>query len=409
MKFYKREIYLNKIRGFYNDTDIIKVITGVRRCGKSCLMATIAEELQLKGVSDSQIVYLDLDRRPYRSVKTPESLEKLIDNNTHNSGITYIFIDEIQNVKGFEEVINSFREEGRYSIFITGSNSYLLSGELITKLTGRYLEFEMFPLTFDEYIDMKAFLGKSISQDITEEFDTYLREGGFPKAIQYDSTEDRRTYIKGIVTEIFEKDIKRRVKIRHLSIFQKVQTYLINNFGATTSISNILEALKKGGTIIKRETLYRYIEILKDAKILYECNRFDLKSRASINGEQKYYLSDLGFYFATNTDTRINYGPVLENTIFSYARAHGYSTSIGRIGKLECDFILRRNDSEYSYVQSCMTMATSLETENREYAPLIKIRDNYPKYILTRNDPIQKRDGIIHKTLPEFMSRGELF
>lgn len=409
MKFYKREIYLNKIRGFYNDTDIIKVITGVRRCGKSCLMATIAEELQLKGVSDSQIVYLDLDRRPYRSVKTPESLEKLIDNNTHNSGITYIFIDEIQNVKGFEEVINSFREEGRYSIFITGSNSYLLSGELITKLTGRYLEFEMFPLTFDEYIDMKAFLGKSISQDITEEFDTYLREGGFPKAIQYDSTEDRRTYIKGIVTEIFEKDIKRRVKIRHLSIFQKVQTYLINNFGATTSISNILEALKKDGTIIKRETLYRYIEILKDAKILYECNRFDLKSRASINGEQKYYLSDLGFYFATNTDTRINYGPVLENTIFSYARAHGYSTSIGRIGKLECDFILRRNDSEYSYVQSCMTMATSLETENREYAPLIKIRDNYPKYILTRNDPIQKRDGIIHKNLPQFMSRRELF
>ena len=409
MKFYKREIYLNKIRGFYNDTDIIKVITGVRRCGKSCLMATIAEELQLKGVSDSQIVYLDLDRRPYRSVKTPESLEKLIDNNAHNSGITYIFIDEIQNVKGFEEVINSFREEGRYSIFITGSNSYLLSGELITKLTGRYLEFEMFPLTFDEYIDMKAFLGKSISQDITEEFDTYLREGGFPKAIQYDSTEDRRTYIKGIVTEIFEKDIKRRVKIRHLSIFQKVQTYLINNFGATTSISNILEALKKDGTIIKRETLYRYIEILKDAKILYECNRFDLKSRASINGEQKYYLSDLGFYFATNTDTRINYGPVLENTIFSYARAHGYSTSIGRIGKLECDFILRRNDSEYSYVQSCMTMATSLETENREYAPLIKIRDNYPKYILTRNDPIQKRDGIIHKNLPQFMSHGELF
>lgn len=409
MKFYKREIYLNKIRGFYNDTDIIKVITGVRRCGKSCLMATIAEELQLKGVSDSQIVYLDLDRRPYRSVKTPESLEKLIDNNTHNSGITYIFIDEIQNVKGFEEVINSFREEGRYSIFITGSNSYLLSGELITKLTGRYLEFEMFPLTFDEYIDMKAFHGKSISQDITEEFDTYLREGGFPKAIQYDSAEDRRTYIKGIVTEIFEKDIKRRVKIRHLSIFQKVQTYLINNFGATTSISNILEALKKDGTIIKRETLYRYIEILKDAKILYECNRFDLKSRASINGEQKYYLSDLGFYFATNTDTRINYGPVLENTIFSYARAHGYSTSIGRVGKLECDFILRRNDSEYSYVQSCMTMATSLETENREYAPLIKIRDNYPKYILTRNDPIQKRDGIIHKNLPQFMSNGELF
>ena len=409
MKFYKRETYLEKIRGFYDDTDMIKVITGVRRCGKSCLMSIIAEELRAKGIADSHIVYLDLDRRPYRSIKTPDSLEQLIDKNTPESGTIYLFIDEIQNVIGFEEVINAFREEGRHSIFITGSNSYLLSGELVTKLTGRYLEFEMFPLTFDEYIGMKTFLGKPIAIDIVEEFDRYLREGGFPKALQYDSAEDRHTYIKGIVAEIFEKDIKRRVKIRHLSVFQKVQTYLINNFGATTSISNILYSLKKDGTTIKRETLYRYIEILKDAKILYECNRFDLKSRSSINGEQKYYLSDLGFYFATNTDTRINYGPVLENVIFTYARAHGYSTSIGRIGKLECDFILRRGDSEYSYVQACMTMAASRETEDREYAPLSKIRDNYPKYILTRNDPIQKRDGIIHKNLPKFMAAGTMF
>ena len=409
MNYFKRETYLKKIRGFYNDTDMIKVITGVRRCGKSCLMSIIADELRAKGIADSHIVYLDLDRRPYRSIKTPDRLEQLIDKNTPESGTIYLFIDEIQNVIGFEEVINAFREEGRHSIFITGSNSYLLSGELVTKLTGRYLEFEMFPLTFDEYIGMKTFLGRPIAIDIVEEFDHYLREGGFPKALQYDSAEDRHTYIKGIVAEIFEKDIKRRVKIRHLSVFQKVQTYLINNFGATTSITNILDSLKKDGIIIKRETLYRYIEILKDAKILYECNRFDLKSRSSINGEQKYYLSDLGFYFATNTDTRINYGPVLENVIFTYARAHGYSTSIGRIGKLECDFILRRGDSEYSYVQACMTMATSRETEDREYAPLSKIRDNYPKYILTRNDPIQKRDGIIHKNLPQFMADGTLF
>lgn len=409
MNYFKRETYLKKIRGFYNDTDMIKVITGVRRCGKSCLMSIIADELRAKGIADSHIVYLDLDRRPYRSIKTPDRLEQLIDKNTPESGTTYLFIDEIQNVTGFEDVINAFREEGRHSIFITGSNSYLLSGELVTKLTGRYLEFEMFPLTFDEYIGIKTFLGRPIAIDIVEEFDHYLREGGFPKALQYDSAEDRHTYIKGIVAEIFEKDIKRRVKIRHLSVFQKVQTYLINNFGATTSISNILDSLKKDGIIIKRETLYRYIEILKDAKILYECNRFDLKSRSSINGEQKYYLSDLGFYFATNTDTRINYGPVLENVIFTYARAHGYSTSIGRIGKLECDFILRRGDSEYSYVQARMTMAASREMEDHEYAPLSKIRDNYPKFILTRNDPIQKRDGIIHKNLPQFMAEGTLF
>ncbi len=266
---------------------MIKVITGVRRCGKSCLMATIVEEIRERGVDEAHIAYLDLDKRPYRMVKTAARLEQLIDEKTPPTGTTYVFIDEIQNVEGFEEVINSFREEGRHSIFITGSNSYLLSGELVTKLTGRYLEFEMFPLTFDEYLGMKVFFGKGISANIVEEFDRYLREGGFPKAVQYDTADDRRTYITGVISEIFEKDIRRRVKIRHLSVFQKVQTYLINNFGATTNLPRILGALEKDGIKIKRETLNRYVDILKDAKILYECSRFDLKSRKSISGGQK--------------------------------------------------------------------------------------------------------------------------
>ena len=408
-KFYPRELYLRKIRGFYDEDEIIKVITGVRRCGKSCLMATIAEEILERGVDEAHIVYLDLDKRPYRMVKTAARLEQLIDEKTPPTGTTYVFIDEIQNVEGFEEVINSFREEGRHSIFITGSNSYLLSGELVTKLTGRYLEFEMFPLTFDEYLGMKAFLGKGISANIVEEFDRYLREGGFPKAVQYDSTDDRRTYITGVISEIFEKDIRRRVKIRHISVFQKVQTYLINNFGATTNLPRILNALEKDGIKIKRETLSRYVDILKDAKILYECSRFDLKSRKSIRGEQKYYLSDLGFYFASNTDNRVNYGPVLENIVYTYARAHVYATSIGRIGPLECDFILRRGDEGYAYVQVCMTMMSSRETEEREYAPLEKIQDNYPKYVLTRSDLLQQRNGIVHANLPDFMREEKLF
>ena len=409
MKFFKREIYLRKIRGFYEDTGLIKVLTGVRRCGKSCLMATIGDEMRERGIDDAHIVYLDLDRRPYRNIKTADCLEQLIDEKTPPSGITYLFIDEIQNVKGFEEVINAFRNEGRHSIFITGSNSYLLSGELVTKLTGRYLEFEMFPLTFDEFLGMKRFFGKALASSLVDEFDQYLRGGGFPKSVQYDSADDRRTYIEGVVAEIFEKDIRRRVKIRNRSVFQKVQTYLMNNFGATTSLANILEDLEKTGTHIKRETLNRYIGILKDAKILYECKRFDLKSRRSIGGEQKYYLSDLGFYFATNTDNRINYGPALENAIYTYARSHGYAASVGRIGALECDFILRRGEAGYAYVQACTTMMNDRRTEDREYAPLEKIRDNYPKYILTRNDPLQNRNGIIHANLPEFMRDGIMF
>ncbi len=408
MKYFKRESYLQKIRGFYNDTEIIKVITGVRRCGKSSLMQTIAQEIQEKGVSDENIIYFDLDKRGYRSIKTQDQLEKLIDDSSTAKGLKYLFIDEVQNVTGFEEVLNGFRDDGDFSIFITGSNSYLLSGELITKLTGRYIEFEMFPLNFQEYLGMKTFLKKRIDSNLVQEFDNYLLEGGFPKAVQYDSLQDKKTYISSVITEIFEKDIKCRVKIRNVSAFQKVQQYLINNFGATTSLQNMLDELEKAGTKIKRETLNTYIKILCDAKILYECNRFDLKSKKSIAGEKKYYLSDLGFYYATNTDNRINYGPVMENVAFVYARSKDYSVSIGRIGKLECDFIFRK-DLDYSYLQICMTIMSSKETEEREYRPLEIIKDNYPKYVLTRSDPIQHRNGIIHKNMPDLMKNGELF
>ena len=409
MGVYKRENYLQYIRGFYHDNDLIKVITGVRRCGKSCLMESIAQELHENGIDDNHIVYLDLDLRKYRKIKTADQLEKLIDERTPKEGKTYLFIDEVQNVTDFEEVVNAFRGEGRHSIFITGSNSYLLSGELVTKLTGRYIEFEMFPLTFDEYLGMKEFLGKTISHDIVGEFDEFLRQGGFPKALQYDNPEDRRTYIASVIAEIFQKDIKKRIKIRNVAAFQSVQTYLINNFGATTSLSNLLKDMDKAGIHIKRETLSRYITILKDAKILCECNRFDLKSRRSIGGEQKFYLSDLGFYFATNTDNRINFGPSLENIVYIYARAHGYSVSIGRIGALECDFIFRRGDADYAYAQVAMTITADKATEDREYNSLEKIRDNYPKFVLTRNDIIQRRNGIIHENLPDFMKRCHAF
>ena len=193
------------------------------------------------------------------------------------------------------------------------------------------------------------------------------------------------------------------------STFNTVQTYIINNFGCTTSLTNILNDLRRNGSDITRETLNRYIQVLVDAKILYKCERFDLKSRKSISGEQKYYLADLGFYFATNTDNRINYGPVLENIVYIYARSKGYAVSIGRIGKLECDFVLRSRMMQYSYIQVCMTILNSRETEDREYRPLESIPDNYPKYLVTRNDLIQQRNGIIHVNIGPFMGNGSDF
>lgn len=372
-------------------------------------MHTIAEELMEKGVSAENIIFIDLKKHNFKSVKTAEQLDLLIEEKCRSTGIKYLFIDEIQNVKGFEEVLEAYREEDEYSIFITGSNSYLLSGELTTQLTGRYIEFEMFALTFEEYLGMKRFYDIPVSSILSIELDSYILEGGFPKALEYPELRDKRRYVTSVIEEIFAKDIKKRVQIRNKDSFDRIQTYLINNFGQTTSLTNILEELKKAGVSIKRETLRRYIQILLDAKILYKCRRFDLKSKRSISGEEKYYLADLAFYFSNNVDNRINYGPVLENIVFQYMESRDYMVSIGRIGRRECDFIVRDSDMNYAYVQVCMTIMNDKKTEDREFKPLEEIKDGYPKYLLTRDDLLQRRSGIKHRNLPGFMANGELF
>lgn len=409
MKLFKRESYLRKIRGFYDSDDIIKVITGVRRCGKSSLMEMIAAEVLEKGVPKENVIYIDLDKRGFKKIKTADALEKCIDDRATARGLKYLFVDEIQNVEGFEEVINGYRTEGDWSIFITGSNSYLLSGELVTKLTGRYLEFELFPLSFSEYEDMKLFLGKTLDQNPQVELTNYILESGFPRALYFDDPADKRKYVQEVVKEIFDKDIRKRVKIRNKEAFELVRRYIVANFGATTSIKSICESLKKNGHNISRETITRYVNALVDAKILYECNRFDMKSKRSLSGEKKYYLADLGFYYAERTDNRVNYGPTLENILYVYACSQDCSVSVGRIGKLECDFIIRSRDMDYSYVQVAYTIALSKETEDREYRPLEMIADNYPKYVMTTDYLLQRRNGILHVNLIDFMREGKLF
>ncbi len=410
MNLYKREKYLKKIRPFYSEEDLIKVITGVRRCGKSSLMETICDELkQTMGVKDEQIIYIDLDSRKNRNIKTADALETLIESQTTPKEKIYLFIDEIQNVDSFEEVINGYRTDGGYSIFITGSNSYLLSGELSTKLTGRYIEFELYTLSFDEYLEMKRFYNKDINPNTIVELNNYILEGGFPRTIQFDDLQVKRTYTESVVREIFEKDIRKRVKIRNREAFESVEHFIINNFGATTSISGLQESLEKNGMKISRATLSNYIKILVDAKILYECSRFDMKSKRSLSGEKKYYVSDLSFYFSLNTDNKINYGPVLENIVYFYAKSQGYSISVGRIGKLECDFILRDHKMNYAYVQVAYTIALSKKTEDIEYKSLESIRDNYPKYVMTTDYLLQNRNGIKHVNLIDFIISNSKF
>ncbi|MDY2724898.1 MAG: ATP-binding protein [Candidatus Onthovivens sp.] len=406
---YPRKKYLDKIRGFYHQCEIIKVLTGVRRCGKSSIMNLIMKELLDSGVNEDNIIYLNLDKKPYDNIESPRELDELISKYRNINGKKYLFIDEVQNVIGFEKVINAWGEEKDYSIFITGSNSYLLSGELATKLTGRYIEFNILPLSFDEYLDMKKFYGKTISDDL-DELNNYILEGGFPYVLKLSSMNDKRRYVQNLINEIFEKDIRIRVKIRNRSIFDAVLRYIINNFGATTSVQNIVDDFKKNGISIKRETVNRYIDALSSAKIIMQCDRFDMKSRKSLTGEKKFYLSDLSFYYALNTVNRINYGPVLENIVYIYALSKDYSISAGKIGKLECDFILRDNEMNYSYVQIAYTILASKEIEDREYKSLESIKwDNYPKYLLTLDKFVQKRNGIIHANLINFIKDNKNF
>lgn len=414
-QIYFREKYLRKIRGFYHDTEMIKVITGVRRCGKSTLLKMIAEELLQVGIKEENIIFINLDKRPYSRVGHPEVLEEIIDEKTqYINGTKYLFIDEVQNVKDFERVINSFREEGDFSIFITGSNSYLLSGDLVTKLTGRYIEFPMTTLTFDEYVGMKKFLNLEVNPNSDQELIHYILEGGFPLTLQYQSLEDKRLYVSSVVDEIYDKDIKKNKKIRKKNIFEKVPTYIVNNFGATTSVNALCDYLKKNGDNVSKITVYNYLKILENAKIISKCERFDMKSKKSLNGEEKYYLTDLSFYFVKNTDNRINYGPVLENIVYNYLKSLGYKISIGKIGKLEVDFIIRNLVNDYAYIQVARTIDNDNYDENgkniteeREYRPLESIPDGYSKYLLTMDRLLQKRSGIKHLNIVDMMLNNE--
>ncbi len=402
---YKRQYYIDKIKGFYK-SDLIKVITGIRRCGKSCFLLSVMEDLKNSGVSENDIIYLNLDKRGFTGIKTPEALEAALDERIKDDNFKYIFIDEIQNVEGFEQVVNAFREDGNFSVFITGSNSYLLSGELVTKLTGRYVEIEMFPLNFREYLEMKDFLGKEVKRNLTAEFTEYIRYGGFPKVLEFDRADDKELYVRGVIEQILGKDVSGHRIIRNKIVFDRVMNYVINNFGATTSLSAVAEYMEKNEKItVKKETLNKYLDILEKAKIIYKCPRFDIKSKKSLKGEQKYYLADLGIYFSRNVDARINYGPVLENIVYTYLSAKGYKISVGSIGKLECDFITRTED-EYRYIQVAMTVMDPA-TEDREYKPFLSIRDNYPKYLLTLDPLLQKRDGVIHKNVMDFIAEDE--
>ena len=398
-RIYPREKYLKRIRPFY-DADIVKVITGIRRCGKSYLLKSIIKELLKDANNENRIIYIPLDKRGFKNIKTPEQLEERIESFIKDDGFYYLFIDEVQNVKGFESVVLAYQEEG-YSVFLTGSNSYLLSDEISTKLTGRYLTFETYPLDFAEYLEMKKFFRKEINSDADLEFNNYILNGGFPKSLEFDDISTRQKYTREIVDEIFKKDVKSRHRVSNVSAFEKVQDFVVNNYSSPISVSNIVGALKDGGIEVKASTVRNYIRYLKAAKIIYECPNFDTKSKKAIRGDTKYYVSDLSLYFSRNTNNQLNYGPSLENIIYLYFSSNNYQVSVGKIGNLECDFIIRDEKQEYAYVQVTYTLQgedakATEKIKKREYGPFEHIRDSYPRYIISFDKYRDQQDGVKH-------------
>lgn len=406
-KIYKREEYLKKIRGFYKD-NMIKVITGIRRCGKSFFLKSVIQELIDSGVQEKDIINIELDKKGYKNIKTPSQLEKVIDEKITDDDYKYLFIDEVQNVKNYETLINSYREEENISIFITGSNSYLLSGELMTKLTGRYIEIEMMPLTFNEYIDMKRFFDKEINENLYLEFEEYVRNGGFPGSLNYENFEDRMTYTSNVIKQIFEKDIKKNNKIKNVELFEIIQKFSVNNFGSVISVKNICDYLRNNEKVkIDRRTIKKYLDILEKAKILYPCELFDIKSKNVLKGEKKYYLADLSIYYALNTDNRINYGPVLENILFNYLKSKDYNLSVGKIGELECDFIARKGFDNYYYIQVSKSIDDE-KVEEREYRPFYEIKNMYPRYLFVLDIVLQRNvNGVNNVNIVDFIYNNQ--
>lgn len=398
-KIYPREKYLKRIRPFY-ESDIVKVITGIRRCGKSYLMKAIINELLLTDENKDRIIYIPLDKRGFKNIKTPEQLEETIESYIKDDEFYYLFIDEVQNVKSFESVVLAYQEEG-YSVFLTGSNSYLLSDEISTKLTGRYLTFEVYPLDFEEYLEMKKFFNKEIDNDISLEFDKYILNGGFPKSLEFNDISTRQTYTRGIVDEIFKKDVKSRNRVSNIQTFERVQDFVINNYSSVIDISNIVDSLKNGGIDVKASTVRKYINHLKNAKIIYECKNFDVKSKQVLKGKNKFYIADLSLYFVLNTNNQLNYGPTLENIVYLYFASNNYQISVGKIGKFECDFIVRNEQQEYAYIQVAYSLhgedqKATEKIKEREYRPFRQIKDGYPRYIISLDKYRDQQEGVKH-------------
>ena len=401
----KRELYIEKIKPFI-DKDIIKVLTGIRRSGKSVMLKLIMEELKQNKIDEKQFININFENFVNVELTTADKLHKyILKRASEIKNKCYIFLDEIQEVKDWEKCINSLRvnEEYDFDIYITGSNAKLLSGELSTYLAGRYVEFVIYPFSFKEFLDTL----KSIQSNIStrEAFKKYIKFGGMPFLYNLTFKEEASLqYLKDIYSSIILKDITQRNKIRDIDLLERVINYLIMNIGNIFSATSISKFFKNENRKISVETILNYIKAAEEAFLIYKVSRDDLIGKKILNVNEKYYTADHGIREAILESNQRDINQIFENIIYLELLRRGYIVRIGKVNDLEVDFVCIKG-KEKIYIQIAYLLA-SPETIEREFSSLEKINDNYPKYVISMDEFDMSRNGIKHINIIDFLIKS---
>ncbi|MFQ8892501.1 MAG: ATP-binding protein [Clostridium sp.] len=393
-----RDIYLNKLVNF-KDKPLIKVITGIRRCGKSTLLDLFEEYLLNNGIKKENIIHMNFEDLLYDEIKDYKDLNKYIKEKILDNDKKYIILDEIQQISNWEKAINSFLVTLNCDIYITGSNAYLLSSEISTLLSGRYVEIKMLPLSFKEYLEFNNYNTK---ENLEEHFNDYLLYGGLPIVSYVHDKSAIRNILSGIFNTVIIKDVSKRNAIRDITLLENLIRYIAQNVGSPISSRNISNYLNSAGRKTSTETIDNYLKMLENAFIIYKANRFDIKGKIYLKTLEKYYIVDTGIRNELLSFKDGDYGHMLENLIYIELLRRGYDVAVGKIDNLEVDFVAQNYDEKIYYQVSASILDEN--TKKRELNPFDHIPDHYEKVILTMDKtPIKDFNGIKNINIIDFL------